>query len=167
MAWFTSKKEILEYCGKGSKDTRWLDRAIRDWRVIKFEWAYSTALDYIKELEDSEAESVQIIIGLKKEIEELKKSDSKQIIAVPESEWNRIASEDAKDLRNHLSYVWQRNEHRKMCIDKMVQSFFNKNRQRYDFESATVEFYKLIWFTDDSNENTEREWAISEWLLPF
>ena len=76
--WFSSKKEILEYCGKDWKDVRRLDRAIKDWRVIKMEWDYCTTADYIKELEDSESDSIQTIIKLKKEIEELKKSEPKQ-----------------------------------------------------------------------------------------
>lgn len=78
--WFSSKKEILEYCGKDGKDVRWLDRAIKDGRVIKMEWDYCTVSDYVKELEESESDSIQIILWLKQEIEELKKSDSKQVV---------------------------------------------------------------------------------------
>lgn len=53
-------------------------------------------------------------------------------------------AEEVRDLRSHLSYVWQRNEHRRACIEKMAQAFFEKNRQKYDFESAMEAFNKVI-----------------------
>lgn len=151
--WFLEKREILEYCGKNGKDVRWLDRAMRKWIVIHdIERGYITTVDYIDELRE----------GLKG----LNKSESKTEVVVPEVKVSSN-SEEVKLLRNHLSYVWQRNEHRRACIEKMVQAFFEKNRQKYDFESAMAAFYKVIWFIEDSDENEEREWAISEWLLPF
>lgn len=75
----------------------------------------------------------EIIRELREEIKGLKKSEPKQEVVVPEV---RVSSnsEEVKLLRSHLSYVWQRNEHRRACIEKMAQAFFEKNRQKYDFE---------------------------------
>lgn len=80
---------------------------------------YITTVDYIDELRE----------GLK----ELNKSECKTEVVVPEVKVSSN-SEEVKLLRNHLSYVWQRNEHRRACIEKMAQAFFEKNRQKYDFE---------------------------------
>lgn len=155
MEWFETKRALLERLGKNPKDNKLVDRMILDWRVELREWMY-----YIVDKDI-------IIRELREEIKELKKSEPKQIIAVPEWEWIRRVAEEVKDLRSHLSYVWQRNEHRRACIEKMAQAFFEKNRQKYDFEWAMEAFNKVIWFIEDIDESDEREWAISEWLLPF
>lgn len=155
MDWYETKRALLERLGKNPKDNKLVDRMILDWRVELREWMY-----YIVDKDE-------IIRELREEIKELKKSEPKQIIAVPEWEWIRSVAEEVKDLRSHLSYVWQRNEHRRACIEKMAQAFFEKNRQKYDFEWAMEAFNKVIWFIEDIDESDEREWAISEWLLPF
>lgn len=155
MDWYETKRALLERLGKNPKDNKLVDRMILDWRVELREWMY-----YIVDKDE-------IIRELREEIKELKKSEPKQVIAVPEWEWIRRVAEEVRDLRSHLSYVWQRNEHRRACIEKMAQAFFEKNRQKYDFESAMEAFNKVIWFIEDIDESDEREWAISEWLLPF
>lgn len=154
MEWYETKRALLERLGKNPKDNKLVDRMIIDWRVELREWMY-----YIVDKDE-------IIRELREEIKELKKSEPKQEVVVPEVKVSSN-SEEVKLLRNHLSYVWQRNEHRRACIEKMAQAFFEKNRQKYDFEWAMEAFNKVIWFVEDIDESDEREWAISEWLLPF
>ena len=156
---FTTKRELLEYLGKNPDDRKLVDRMIKRWEVYREDWMYNLITDKQSLIDE--------IKNLREEIKELKKSEPKQIIAVPEWEWIRRVAEEVKDLRSHLSYIWQRNEHRRACIEKMAQAFFEKNRQKYDFEWAMEAFNKVIWFIEDIDEPDEREWAISEWLLPF
>lgn len=105
--------------------------------------------DYIKELEEGEAENIRIIMGLRNEIEQLKNSDGKLVV----SEEAREAFSDAKfkmlqeenaDLRRHLAYVRERCDARQAAIDSMVQSYFNKNRQSMDFDAAKEKLYSII-----------------------
>ena len=163
--WFSSKREILEYCGKDWKDVRRLDRAIKDGKVIKMDCDYCTAADYIKELEESESENLNIILWLKREIGELKKSGQ----ATPEDFSNAAdilkLKEENTDLRRHLAYVWERCDARQTAIDSMVQSYFNKNRQSMDFDAAKEKLYSIIWFTEDPNEKDERQFAIDQWVI--
>ena len=154
---FTTQAELLEYLGKNPNDRNLVQRMIRRGEVVKRDGMYHIV---------NKKAIIEENIELREEIERLKKSEPKQEVVVPVVTVSRN-SEEIKLLRNHLSYVWQRNEHRRACIEKMVQAFFEKNRQKYDYESAMEAFYKVIWFIDDIDENDEREWAISEWLLPF
>lgn len=156
---FTTKRELLEYLGKNPDDRKLVDRMIKRWEVYREDWMYNLITDKQSLIDEFKS--------LRERVKELEKSEPKQIIAVPEWEWIRRVAEEVKDLRSHLSYVWQRNEHRRACIEKMAQAFFEKNRQKYDFEWAMEAFNKVIWFIEDLDENEEREWAISEWLLPF
>ena len=155
---FATQAEILEHLGKNPNDRNLVHRMIRRGEIVKRDGMYHIV---------NKKAIIEENIELREEVERLKKSESKQIIAVPEWEWIRRVAEEVKDLRNHLSYVWQRNEHRRACIDKMVQSFYVKNSSKYDFDTAKEKFYEIIWFSEDADEEDERRFAIDEWLLPF
>ena len=163
--WFSSKREILEYCGKDWKDVRWLDRAIKDGRVIKLEWDYCTSADYIKELEESESEDLRIIIWLKREIEELKNSGQ----ATPEDFSNAAdvlkLKEENTDLRRHLTYAWERCDAKQTAIDSMVQSYFKKNSQSMNFEEAKEKLYGIIKYKPDPLEWEERQFAVDNQIM--
>ena len=168
--WFSSKREILEYCGKDWKDVRWLDRAIKDGRVIKLEWDYCTVADYIKELEESESENLKIILWLKREIEELKNSGGKLVVsgeakeAFSDAKFKMVQEENA-DLRRHLAYAWGRCDAKQLAIDSMVQSYFNKNSQSMDFEEAQEKLYGIIKYKPDPLEWEERQFAVDNQIM--
>ena len=84
-----------------------------------------------------------ILVDKDLEIKELRS----KIATLERSKYNTevvVDSSIIELLRNHLSYVWQRNEHRRACIDKMVQSFYVKNSSKYDFDTAKEKFYEII-----------------------
>jgi hypothetical protein len=62
-------------------------------------------------------------------------------------------------------YLWERTDHKNECLDWLVQSFFNKNRQQYDFDTAKEKFYDLIKYNDDPLEKEERQRAVDNWIL--
>lgn len=152
--WFETKKAFLEYLWKDPNDRKLVDRMIHDGRASMRDWMY-----YVVDKDTT-------IRELRERVKELEKSEPKPEAVVPAPVVSSN-SEEVKLLRSHLSYVWQRNEHRRACIEKMAQAFFEKNRQKYDFEWAMETFNKVIWFIEDIDEKDERGWAISEWLLPF
>ena len=159
---FETKKALLEYLGKDPNDRKLVDRMIARWDVYMEDGMY-----YLVDKED--------IHVLREENEKLKKkleenSDLKFISkamgekVLDHGEIKRLEDENL-DLRRHLMYLWERTDHKNECLDWLVQSFFNKNRQQYDFDTAKEKFYDLIKYNDDPLEKEERQRAVDNWIL--
>lgn len=144
---FETQSALLRYLWKNENDRSLVQRMMSRGDVLRRDWMY-------------------ILVDKDLEIKELRS----KIATLECSKYNTnvvVDSSIIELLRNHLSYVWQRNEHRRACIDKMVQSFYVKNSSKYDFDTAKEKFYEIIWFSEDADEEDERRFAIDEWLLPF
>lgn len=144
---FETQSALLRYLWKNENDRSLVQRMMSRGEVLRIDWMY-------------------ILVDKDLEIKELRS----KIATLERSKYNTevvVDSSIIELLRNHLSYVWQRNEHRRACIDKMVQSFYVKNSSKYDFDTAKEKFYEIIWFSEDLDEEDERKFAIDEWLLPF
>ena len=144
---FETQSALLRYLWKNENDRSLVQRMMSRGEILRRDWMY-------------------ILVDKDLEIKELRS----KIATLERSKYNTevvVDSSIIELLRNHLSYVWQRNEHRRACIDKMVQSFYVKNSSKYDFDTAKEKFYEIIWFSEDLDEEDERKFAIDEWLLPF
>lgn len=165
MEFFESKKAILEHCGKDSKDVRWLDRAIKDGRVWECDGAYYVVSEYVTHLEEENAELEEKLADLKdgaRDLKDISRDMGEKVLA--HGEINKL-QEEVKELRQHLRYVWWRNDARRECLDSLTQSYYNKNRQQYDFEDAKKKFYGMINYVEDLSEDDERAWAVDNWIL--
>lgn len=137
--WFTNKKGILERCGKNEKDVRWLDRAIKKGMVIHdLDMGYITTIDYIDELE--------------REIEELKKWKKSEIVVSSNSD-------EVKELKERLGYVWGRLDMTNKCIASMLDSYKEK------LNWAAEKFYAKVWYKEDGKEASERKRASENWII--
>lgn len=150
--WFNSKKGILEHCGKNEKDVRWLDRAINSGKVIEMGWEYCTSSDYIKELEDSESDSINTIVSLKKRISELEWREWGKGEKKSDSEWNGDTTL-VEELKEHLRYAWERRDVAYKSMMFVVGAY-----TKWD-PTKEVEMLKKIWYTKDVNEEDEIRWA--------
>lgn len=173
MEFFESKKAILEHCGKDSKDVRWLDRAIKDGRVWICDGAYYVVSEYVTHLEEENAELEEVMVKWREKAQALEggeKSDLKLISkamgekVLDHGEIRRLEDENI-DLRRHLMYLRERNDAKQAAIDGLTQSYYQKNSQQYDFDTAKEKFYALIKYTEDPNEKDERQFAIDNWII--
>lgn len=144
--WFTNKKWILEHCGKGEKDVRWLDRAIKKGVVYHdvewYDW-YILSVEYIEEL--------------KKEIEELKNNKSESIWS--KDTQSSMNSNEVKELKEHLRYIWNRKDETYASLMRIINAYSKWDRAK---ES---EMLLKIWYKDDWKEDIERQWASEKEIL--
>ena len=151
MEYYRTKGDLLESQGKDRADVRWVDRQMAKWMIGHNEDGFYFIMDYYRE-----------------EIENLKKEKKSEWVNVDMDKYKAYVKqlkEENLDLRRHLMYLWERNDHKNECIDWMVQSYFNKNRQQYDYDGAKEKFYSLIKYKEDPLEWEERKWAIDNWII--
>ena len=137
--WFTNKKGILERCGKNEKDVRWLDRAIKKWKVIHdLDMGYITSVDYIEELE--------------LRVEDLKRWKKSEVV-------ERVDSKEIDELKECLGYVWGRYDMAKKSVMFVIDSYCKSD------SSKREEMKKRVGYKDDSREDIERAWATENWII--
>lgn len=105
MEYYLSKGDLLESQGKSRADVRWVDRQIAKGMVSHNEDGFYFVMEYlkerVKELEESDLRRVSKSMGEK---------------VLDHGEIKRLEMEN-KELREHLIYIWGRNEHKNVCID--------------------------------------------------
>lgn len=152
---FVTQRELLEYAWKNPDDRSQITRRRKSWKVYKEDWMWVL-------VEDVD------IHNLMEEVERLKVGNKSEWVDTDMDKYKthiKQLEEENMDLRRHLMYLWGRNDHKNECMDWMVQSFFNKNRQQYDYEGAKEKFYSLIKYQDDPLEWEERQWAIDNSII--
>ena len=97
---FETKRALLEHLGKNPNDNKLVDRMILRGEVYREDWMY-----YIVESEE--------VVKLKKEIEELKKSDLRWELEEAKAQWEyyqRLYEEECEDKENRIKkcYDWMR-----------------------------------------------------------
>ena len=165
MWWNKTKKWILEYLGKDSKDTRWLDRAVDKWIIYHdIDRGYILCTEYIEGLKVDKNDNHMVdkndnlvVSTLENKIRELEEELKKKSVETTTPSSTHVDS----DLLDHLALMYIYVEKKNEFMNKVVKSYYDKFSGQYDREWAVEKVYGMYWYTPDEWENDELEYVKS------
>ena len=164
MWWNKTKKWMLEYLGKDSKDTRWLDRAVDKWIIYHdIDKGYILCTEYIEGLKVDKNDNHQVdkndnlvVSTLENKIRELEEELKKKSAAVATPSSTHVDN----DLIDHIRLLYQFNEAKQNAINELVQLYYNKNTSWW-WDNAVEKTYWMIKYSENPLENDELEYVRS------
>lgn len=156
-----TQREVLEYFWKNPNDRSRVQRKICSGMLHRVDWGYEF-------MESKENEYLQEIYKMRDEIQRLEVEKAEL-----EAECTRLSIQHPEEVRvtevrngielDHVSYLYERLMMREQVINNFIQSFFDKNRQSYDWEWAKKEVYERFWFVEDLDEKDELNFI--SWMI--